>query len=125
MDKACDRIRQKLESDKNLQHHILSYKELHIILLLRFTLSNSYFTHKSVIYKHIHGCAMGSPVNPVVSNIFMEEIKEKALSETTKPPKTWKRFADDIFPIVKKNAVSTLHNELNLNETDRYLSLTR
>ena len=78
VDKACERIRTKLESDKNLKHRTkLTIDD--IIQLLRFTLSNSYFTHNGITYKQIHGCAMGSPVSPIVANLFMEEIEEKAL----------------------------------------------
>ena len=61
---------------------------------------------------------MGSPVSPIVSNLFMEEIEEKALNETTTPPKIWKRFVDDIFSIIKKDAVSAFHHELNNIDPD-------
>ena len=43
-----------------------------IISLLEFTLSNNYFIYNDVTYKQIHGCAMGSPVSPVVANICMD-----------------------------------------------------
>ena len=56
---------------------------------------------------------MGSPVSPVVANIFMEKIEEMAIKTTSVPPRTWKRFVDDSFSIIKKNAVETFHNTLN------------
>ena len=55
----------------------------------------------------------GSSVSPVVANIFMEKIEEMAIKTTSVPPKTWKRFVDDSFSIIKKNAVETFHNTLN------------
>ena len=42
----------------------------------------------------------------------MEKIEEMAKT-TSVPPKTWKRFVDDSFSIIKKNAVETFHNTLN------------
>ena len=56
---------------------------------------------------------MGSPVSPVVANICKEKIEEMAIETTHVPPKTWKRFVDDSFSIIKKNAVATFHNTMN------------
>ncbi len=64
-------------------------------------------------YKQIHGCAMGSPVSPVVANLCMEVIEITAIQTTPTKPKTWKRFVDDSFSIIKKTAISTFHNTLN------------
>jgi ribosomal protein L17 len=63
-----------------------------------------------VTYKQIHGCAMGSPV---VANLCMEVIENTATHTTLTKPKTWKRFVDDSFSIIKKTAISTFHNTLN------------
>ena len=71
------------------------------------------FKDKGQTYKQIHGCAMGSPVSPVVANICMEKIEEMAIKTTFAPPKTWKQFVDDSFSIITKNAVETFHNTLN------------
>ena len=86
-----------------------------IIKLLRFTLSNSYFTFNNETYKQIHGCAMpmGSPVSPIVANLCMEEIEELALCQTDTPPKKWFRFMDEVFSIIKKHAITNFHNLLN------------
>ena len=59
-------------------------------------------------------CAMGNPVVPVVANICMEKVEERAIETTYScTPKIWKRFVDDSFSIIKKNAVETFHNTLN------------
>ena len=51
---------------------------------------------------------MGSPVSPVVANICMEVIENTAIETTPTKPKTWKRFVDDSFPIIKKTAITTV-----------------
>ena len=86
VDKACERIRRKLETDKSLQlRNKLTVND--IISLLHFTLSNSYFTYNNITYKQIPGCAMGSPISPVVANLYMEEIEEQAIDLAVIPPK--------------------------------------
>ena len=46
---------------------------------------------------------MGSPISPLVANLFMEEIGVQAISTSTTPLTLWKRFVDDTFTIIKKN----------------------
>ena len=112
VDRACEHIRKKLNKDNTLgQRTRLSIDD--IIKLLRFTLSNSYFNYDNETYKQIHGCAMGSPVSPIVANLCMEEIEDLALEETKTPPKKWHRFVDDIFSIIRKHAITNFHNLLN------------
>ena len=77
VDRACEFIRNKLNKDKTLKHRTkLSIDD--IIKILRFTLFNSYFNYNNQTYKQIHGCAMGSPVSPIVANLCMEEIEKLA-----------------------------------------------
>ena len=101
--KACEYIRKKLNEDTTL-HLRTNLTSDEIISLLDFTLSNIYFVYKDSIYKQIHGCAMGSPVSPVVANLYMEIIEESAISASATPPKVWKRYVDDSFVIIKKNS---------------------
>ena len=80
VDRACERIRNKFNKDNTLgQRYKLSIDD--IIKLLRFTLSNSYFTYNNETYKQIHGCAMGSPVSPIMANLCMEEIEQLAFCQ--------------------------------------------
>jgi len=63
-------------------------------------LSNNYFVYNDTIYKQIYGCAIGSPVSPVVANLCMEEIEETAIKATPVSPKFLKRYVDDSFRII-------------------------
>lgn len=112
VNKACEYIRSKLNNDNTLRSRtILSTDD--IISLLDFTLSNNYFVYNNCIYKQIHGCAMGSPVSPIVANLCMEVIEDLAISTSPVPPRVWKRYVDDSFVIIKKDAVSSFHDTLN------------
>ena len=121
VEKACERIRTKLETDVTLTSGTKLTID-NIISLLRFTLTNSLFTYNNTIYKQVHGCAMGSPVSPVIANLYMEEIEVRAVTNTANPPKEWDRYVDDVFSIMKKDAVSTFHDELN--SIDIHISFT-
>ena len=44
---------------------------------------------------------MGSPLSPIVANLFMEDLETKALATAPSSPKIWKRFVDDTFTIIQ------------------------
>ena len=112
VDKTCEHIRNRLLKVKTLQQRTqLSIDD--IIALLRFTLSNSYFNYNNKTYRQVHGCAMGSPVSPIVANLCLEVIEELALAQAAIPPKTWFRFVDDVYSIIKKHALTAFHGLLN------------
>ena len=50
----------------------------------------------------IHGTAMGSPVSPIVCNLYMENYEERALATVPHPPRIWKRYADFTFTVNKR-----------------------
>ena len=121
VDKACDYINNKLLKDDTLPSRT-SLNSDEIISLLHFVLSNNYFIYDDKIYKQIHGCAMGSPVSPVEANLCMEAIEEVAINTSEIQPKIWKRYVDDSFCIIKRNAVNSFHT--TLNSIDPHISFT-
>ncbi|XP_068691404.1 uncharacterized protein [Montipora foliosa] len=121
VDKACDYISNKLLKDNSLPSRT-SLDSNEIISLLKFILSNNYFIYDDKIYKHIHGCAMGSPVSPVVANLCMEAIEEMAINTSEVQSKVWKRYVDDSFCIIKRDAVNSFHT--TLNSIDPHISFT-
>jgi hypothetical protein len=121
VDKACSYIRNKLENDDTLSDRTqLDIDD--ILRLLEFVLSNSFFVYNDKTYKQIHGCAMGSPVSAIVANLCMEVIEEQAIQSATTRPKTWKRFVDDSFAIINKNAITNFHD--TLNSVDPHIKFT-
>ena len=72
-----------------------------IISLLEFRLRSTYFTFQNKHYGQIEGTAMGSPISPIVANLYMEDLESKAIQSAPHPPAFWKRFVDDTFVIIK------------------------
>ena len=64
-------------------------------------------------YKQIFGCAMGSPISPVLADLVMEDIEETAISTFPYTPKWWFRYVDDSYSCLKKDQVDEFHKHLN------------
>ena len=73
---ALSIIKDLLEQDSTLKEKtVLPVKD--IILLLEFCLYNTYFSFQGQVYEQVKGAAMGSPVNPIVANLYMEYFEKK------------------------------------------------
>ena len=73
-----------------------------IILLLECCLKNTYFSFQGQFFEQVEGVAMGSPVSPIVANLYMEYLEQKALSTAPPSPRFWYRFVDNTFVIHKE-----------------------
>ena len=47
----------------------------------------------------VQGAAMGSPLSPMMANIFMEDLEMHALETSPCKRKVWLRYVDDVFAI--------------------------
>ena len=58
---------------------------------------------------------MGSPQSPVVVNLFMQSLEERALSTTLQKPRMWVRYVDGTFVIWphEDDALERFHQHLN------------
>ena len=91
-------LRSRLESDQTPSEESgLSVDS--ILELVSFCVNTSYFQFGEKFYEQTQGMAMGSPLSPVLANLYMEWFEQTALSSTNKPPKMWKRYVDDTFTI--------------------------
>ena len=64
--------------------------------MLTFCVETTYFGMGSDIYRQ-KGLAMGSPLSPVLANIYMEYFEEMALGSTSLKPSIWLRYINDTF----------------------------
>ena len=94
-----------------------------IIKLMSLCVSNTYFTHNGKFYKQKQGLPMGSPISPLLANIWLDEIEKCFLSTLSNPPRLWIRYLDDIFTLVKnleENLKSYLRRLNNVNDKIKF-----
>ena len=85
VDPALNIIKDVLEKDEKLNDRtVLSVQD--IIELLGFCLHNTYFSFQNKFYEQGEGVATGSPVSPIVANLYMEYFEGKALRSTVNLP---------------------------------------
>ena len=75
VDPALNIINDLLEKDHTLKERTVM--EVSDILLLEFCLKNTYFSFQDQFYEQVEGAAMGSPVSPIVANLYMEYLEQK------------------------------------------------
>ncbi|XP_030845380.1 uncharacterized protein LOC100892584 [Strongylocentrotus purpuratus] len=64
-----------------------------------FYLNSTSFKWRDNYYQQLQGAAMGSPLSPVIANIFMEHFETTALQTLSQRPSLWLRYVDDTFVI--------------------------
>ena len=85
IDPALTIIKDLLEKDNTLKERtVMEVRD--IILLFEFCLKNTYFSFQDQFYEQVEGAAMGSPVSPIVANLYMEYLEQKVLSNVPHPP---------------------------------------
>ncbi|XP_030838373.1 uncharacterized protein LOC115922810 [Strongylocentrotus purpuratus] len=111
VDQACDIIKQRLISDPDLESRTkLTPDQIHDLFLT--CLHSNSFKWRSNFYKQLQGAAMGSPLSPIIANIFMEHLEHQALKSADKSPSLWLRYVDDTF-VIWPHSTPDLHQFLD------------
>ena len=118
---AISIIKKLLEEDQTLQQRT-TMSVNNITWLLEFCLNSTYFTYQGQHFQQQEGAAMGSPISPIVANLFMEDFEKKALSTSPHPPYFWKRYVDDTFTILESSHRRAFLD--HINSVDQHIQFT-
>ena len=90
--------------------------------LCPFYIQNVYFCFEDDIYQQNYGVTMGSPLGPVLTDIFMVELETKVIATVIDSIYHWRRYADDTFVFIKK--VCVVHVLAHLNSFHKNIQFT-
>lgn len=73
-----------------------------VVDLFKLCLGSTYFLYQGEYNQQMEGAAVGSPVSPITTNIYMEEFEQLALNTAPTLPRQWKWYVDDTFCIIEE-----------------------
>ena len=94
VEEACIIAKERHLSDSTLPQRTNLSPE-NIYDLLKLCLTTTCFQWREKYYEQTYGAPMGSPLSPVMANLFMEEFEKNALATATLKPGFWLRYVDD------------------------------
>ncbi|CAH2098873.1 unnamed protein product [Euphydryas editha] len=82
-------------------------------IILKHCLTTGYLLWNHKYYIQVDGVAMGSPVSPIVADIYMEDFEVRALKTAPISPRFYKRYVDDTFTILPTDSTCIFLEHLN------------
>ena len=86
--------------------------------LLELCTKKMHFSFNNKIYKQTNGVTMGSPLGPVIANIFMVNLEEMMIPRLSDKMSAWYRYVDDTFTFVKEDEIESVQETLNMFHDD-------
>ena len=97
--------------------------------LLYLCNKNAHFTLNKKTYLQVDGAAMGSPLGPVLANIFTVDLERNIIPTLSNDILLWKRYVDDTICFIKltfiNKVVETYHTNIKFTietETENKIS---
>ena len=86
------------------------------VALTKLCILHNAFKFGENFYIQNNGLAMGNPLSPFLANLFMSEFETHITSSFPWMYKSWNRYVDDIFCIVKEKHLDDSLNLLNIQD---------
>lgn len=83
--------------------------------LLELSVCEAPFRFQSKIYRQMDGVAMGSPLAPILADLWLQKIEQKLNKFSKNRPIIWARYVDDIFCLfdIPINKILEFHTRIN------------
>ncbi len=110
LDFTIDLILKKVYGKKMVKTKL---KKAELKELLEMCTKELHFTFDGKTYQQTDGVCMGSPLGPVLANVFMVYLEETIVPRLHTVMPTWIRYVDDTFTVVKKGKLNEIITALN------------
>ena len=124
LDDALECISNLLAKDESLEKRTNIPPDT-ICQLTETCLRATYFMFEDQFFEQIEGAAMGSPLSPIVVNLYMESFERRALSSAKVTPTMWRRYVDDTFVLWPHSAEQLEEFHMHLNQQHPQIQFTR
>ena len=91
-------VKEQLNKDHTLSERT-SIPISQLVGLVELCLRTTYFQFQDDYFKQMDGASMGSPLSPVIANLFMEDLEQEAIQSAVLQPTLWVRYVHDTFII--------------------------
>ena len=81
--------------------------------LILLCTKNVYFTFNGETFIKVDGVAIGSPLAPILANIFMAELQRNLIPILKDHLSCWRRYVDDTICFIKNGSVEHVLSTLN------------
>ncbi|XP_025262217.1 uncharacterized protein LOC112637212 [Camponotus floridanus] len=81
--------------------------EFEFLNAVRLVLNSTFFTFNNMFYKQTFGTPMGSPISPIIADIVLQDLEEKALNTLRFTPRFYFRYVDDILMTVPTDSIDS------------------
>ncbi len=92
--------------------------------LVELCVKSTYFCFEETFYEQKEGASMGSPLSPILANIYMERLEEEAIKNFPLKPSLWCRYVDDVFALWPHDNESIQDFKLHLNKQNKHIQFT-
>jgi hypothetical protein len=116
-------LKNRLENDTTLADRT-TMAPTTICELIDFTLKTTHFQYKEDIFVQKSGLAMGSKISPILADICMEKILEKALEKQQNKPTLLIKYVDDCLCIFENDQMTAENLLQTLNSIDQKIQFT-
>ena len=106
----CDLILRRIYEKKKI---VTDIPRCEMRELLYLCTKNVHFTFNNKIYIQNVGVAMGPPLGPLLTNIFMVELETALITNLSSKLSSWRRLVDDSICFVKKDSIKFVLDTLN------------
>ena len=104
------------------EFHYSAFEIDELITLTRTCLSQTTFSFQGHFYKQSEGLAMGSPLSPILADIYMHYFENTLFEKISFP--FWTRYVDDTFTLIDTSLHNVDHILQTMNSIDNNIQFT-